>query len=380
MFKGRVPATHHATDATWSKWVALTTQRAQIGKPSRPGVLEVIMDCPEGKDFGTSLEEEVMHAEEAPLYNKLLENEKQYALFTDGSCCIVGKHQRWNSLDTSLDCDDFSNMIDGKGRRGMGVAVSSSHVVSAAPSSSGKGLLTLFPAPEWGPSHERQSCTNFSNVSPSRGLQFFMDCSGMRPFHGVQSFRNRLLQHGSPAGSQVLPAKLLQCGLPMGSQPPLGIHLLQRGVLHGLQVHICSTVNLHGLQGDSLPHRGLLHKLQGNLCSGTCSISSSSFFTDLDTKVSEEGGGGGAPGAGAEILLQVKIDMVRQAVPLQPIEVNSIADIHLQPVEDPTPEQVHARRGDCDTVGSPSWSRLLAGPVNLWRKEPMLEQFCWQDL
>ena len=29
------------------------------------------------------------HAEEAPLYNKLPENEKQYALFTDGSCVKV---------------------------------------------------------------------------------------------------------------------------------------------------------------------------------------------------------------------------------------------------------------------------------------------------
>lgn len=26
MFKGRVPFTHHATDATWSKWVALIIQ------------------------------------------------------------------------------------------------------------------------------------------------------------------------------------------------------------------------------------------------------------------------------------------------------------------------------------------------------------------
>jgi len=28
MFKERVPSMHHATDATWSKWVTLTTQRA----------------------------------------------------------------------------------------------------------------------------------------------------------------------------------------------------------------------------------------------------------------------------------------------------------------------------------------------------------------
>ena len=60
---------------------------------------------------------------------------------------------------------------------------------------------------------------------------------------------------------------LLQRGLPTGSQPPLGIHLLWRGVLHGLQVDICSTVDLPGLQGDSLPYHGLL----GNLCPSTWS-------------------------------------------------------------------------------------------------------------
>ena len=64
-----------------------------------------------------------------------------------------------------------------------------------------------------------------------------------------------------------------------------------------------------------------------------------------DTKVSEEGGGGGAPGARAEIPLQLVVKtMVRQVVALQPMEVNSGADIHLQPVEDPTLEQVDARR------------------------------------
>jgi len=49
------------------------------------------MDWPEGKDFGASPEEKVTHAEEAPLYNKLPEEKKEYALFTDGSCRIVGK-------------------------------------------------------------------------------------------------------------------------------------------------------------------------------------------------------------------------------------------------------------------------------------------------
>ncbi|GAB0192610.1 hypothetical protein GRJ2_001726300 [Grus japonensis] len=94
MFKERVSSTHHATDATWSEWVALITQWARIGNPNRPGILEVITDWPEGKDFGMSPEEEVTRAEEAPLYNKLTEDEKPYALFTDGSCRIVGKHRR----------------------------------------------------------------------------------------------------------------------------------------------------------------------------------------------------------------------------------------------------------------------------------------------
>jgi len=68
-----------------------------MGNPSHPGILEVIRDWLEGKDCEISLEEEVTHAEEAPLYNELPENENQYALFTGGSCCIVGKHRRRNA-------------------------------------------------------------------------------------------------------------------------------------------------------------------------------------------------------------------------------------------------------------------------------------------
>ncbi|GAB0189093.1 AN1-type zinc finger protein 5-like [Grus japonensis] len=66
--------------------------------------------------------------------------------------------------------------------------------------------------------------------------------------------------------------------------------------------------------------------------------------------------------------------VVRQAVPLQPMEVDGGADIHLQPMEDPMPEQVEAPEGGCDPMGSPRCSRLLAGPVDPWREEPMLEQ------
>ena len=64
-----------------------------------------------------------------------------------------------------------------------------------------------------------------------------------------------------------------------------------------------------------------------------------------DPQVSAEGGGGEASGAGAEIPLQpVGKTMMRQAVPLQPRKVHGGADLHLQPGEDPTPEQVGSRR------------------------------------
>jgi len=62
-----------------------------------------------------------------------------------------------------------------------------------------------------------------------------------------------------------------------------------------------------------------------------------------DTKVSEEVGGGGAPGIAAEIPLQHMVKtMVRQAVPLQPMEAHCGADIHLQTMEAPMQEEVDA--------------------------------------
>jgi len=54
--------------------------------------------------------------------------------------------------------------------------------------------------------------------------------------------------------------------------------------------------------------------------------------------------GGGAPGAGAEVPLQpMEQTMVRQAVTLQSMEVHGGADLYLQPMKDPMPEQVDAQ-------------------------------------
>jgi len=94
---------------------------------------------------------------------------------------------------------------------GMGAGVSP-YQFSAAPSFS-----HVSPAPAWGSSRGIQSSTNWSNVDPSQGLQLFTNCPSVGPSHGVPSFRNRLLQRGSPMGSRVQPANLLWRGfLSMG--------------------------------------------------------------------------------------------------------------------------------------------------------------------
>jgi len=95
-----------------------------------------------------------------------------------------------------------------------------------------------------------------------------------------------------------------------------------------------------------------------------------------DNKVSEEGGGGGAPGVRAEIfaLQPVEKTKVRQAVPLQPMEVHGGADIHLQPVEGTPCWTRWMPEGDYDPTGSLCCSRLLAEPVGPWREEPKTEQ------
>ncbi|RMC10109.1 hypothetical protein DUI87_12907 [Hirundo rustica rustica] len=76
-----------------------------------------------------------------------------------------------------------------------------------------------------------------------------------------------------------------------------------------------------------------------------------------DTQASKEGGG--APGTRAEVPLHLLVQSpVSQAVPLQPMEVHAGAEIHVQPMEEPTLEQVDAE-GVFDPVGSLCWGRLL---------------------
>jgi len=103
-------------------------------------------------------------------------------------------------------------------------------------------LLTLFPCSSVGSLphetvlHALLQCESFPR------LQFFTNCSSVGPFHGVQSFRNRLLQHESPTGSQVLPASLIRHELLspwvrsswQKPAPPRGSPRGHRGAPHGV--------------------------------------------------------------------------------------------------------------------------------------------------
>jgi len=91
-----------------------------------------------------------------------------------------------------------------------------------------------------------------------------MDCSSTGP-----------LQATVPAGS------LLQSGLSMGCSFLQDTSACSgMGPSTGHRLDICSTVDIHGLQGANLYHYGLHHRLRGNFCSGTRSTSSPSSFTD----------------------------------------------------------------------------------------------------
>jgi len=79
----------------------------------------------------------------------------------------------------------------------MGVVVSSSHIVSAAPSFSGGGLLTLFPCSSMG----------------SRPWETVLHELLQRESFPRAAVLHRLLQRGSPTGSQALPEILLWRGL-----------------------------------------------------------------------------------------------------------------------------------------------------------------------
>ncbi|KAJ7420515.1 hypothetical protein BTVI_21110 [Pitangus sulphuratus] len=93
-----------------------------------------------------------------------------------------------------------------------------------------------------------------------------------------------------------------------------------------------------------------------------------------DTKVSAEGGAGGAPGAGVEAPAVRGADHGGAAVPLQPMEDHRGAEMHLQPLGEPMLEQVDALKGTVTPWGAYAGAMSWQQPADLWSKQPMLEQ------
>jgi len=138
--------------------------------------------------------------------------------------------------------------LSSAGGQGMGVTVSSSHVVSAAPSSSGGRLLMLFPCssvkvPLLGDSspqtsqHESIPRACSSQTAPAlgpfpRGAVLQEQAAPAWVPHGVTSPASKPPPAWAPLsmGPQVLAGACSSVGLPTGSQPPSGIHLLWHGV------------------------------------------------------------------------------------------------------------------------------------------------------
>lgn len=74
MFKGRLPSTHLVTNTMWSKWVVPAIQWTRMGNSNFPGVLEKMLA--RRQSFRAS-PEEVVWAEETPLYNTLPGNKNK---------------------------------------------------------------------------------------------------------------------------------------------------------------------------------------------------------------------------------------------------------------------------------------------------------------
>jgi len=150
------------------------------------------------------------------------------------------------------------------GGQGSEVEISSSHIVSATPSSSGGGLLALCPCsivgslPRETVVHELLQCESFPQGATLHELLQHGSLSWSAVLQkraaprGHKSCQQTCSSVGSCLHGSTCPGRsLLQCWVSTGSQPPWGISLLLCGVLPRLQMEICSTVDLHGLQGTA---------------------------------------------------------------------------------------------------------------------------------
>jgi len=141
----------------------------------------------------------------------------------------------------------------------MGVPVSSSHVVSAAPSSSGGGLLTLCP------------CSSMRALSWETVLHKLLQ----RESFPWAAALHDLLQHGSFSWGAVLQEQTAPAWVPHGVISPASNPALARAPLSmGPQVlaGACSSASPHGVTASfrhpPAPAWGPFHGLQVEICHG----------------------------------------------------------------------------------------------------------------
>lgn len=107
-------------------------------------------------------------------------------------------------------------------------------------------------------------------MSSSQGL-FFIKCSSMSPFPW-----DTVLLQCELLSPQILPGLCSSTGLPLESQPPSGIPLLQHGLPSRGCMWISASLCPPGAAGAHPPLHGCTRQSQGYLSSGTWS---SSFFS-----------------------------------------------------------------------------------------------------
>ncbi|KAJ7403390.1 hypothetical protein BTVI_77315 [Pitangus sulphuratus] len=104
---------------------------------------------------------------------------------------------------------------------------------------------------------------------------------------------------------------------------------------------------------------------RGNCCTTATAVAERSgnieSHTPADPKVSEEAGEGGAPYTRADSPAAHGANHGKAAVPLQPMEVNSGAEIHPQPLEDPPHWSEWIPEGCCALI-----AQLESSLKDLW--------------
>lgn len=117
---------------------------------------------------------------------------------------------------------------------------------------------------------------NFSSV-----VRFYQcshsgtDCSSVSSLQGPKSFQQTCSRLGTFLHGNRCPVRACS-----STRTSFRHIYLQNGAIHGLQVHICSTMDLQELQ-NNLPHQGLHQRLQQNpasLSSSSLTLVSSEIF------------------------------------------------------------------------------------------------------